>query len=492
MGNGASAIEGEHDFWHNPRIAASTRKLPIDLDTTIAAIASPPGGAARGIVRLSGPNVIACVQQLFAATDGRDLAGIQRPTAVAGQLALPGLFSPLPCRLLLWPTASSYTRQPTAELHAPGSPPLLAHLLECLCSAGAVLARPGEFTLRAFLAGRIDLTQAEAVLGVIDADSRHALDSALRQLAGGLGQPLAALREELLNLLADLEAGLDFVDEDLDFLDRDLLADRLHAAHDHVAGAARQLAVRGEVRDVVKAVLTGPPNAGKSSLFNALAGGERALVSPIAGTTTDYLACDLNLDGVACRLIDTAGHDLQPVHGVPRLAQQFRQQQQQQADVAVLCQEAGGSTPGWPLDESFLNESAAAVSLRVWTKCDQPNVLEPDPRTAVEQSHPLPLATSAVRGDGLAELRQALRRACQEVQSSRSTGVAATAARCHESLRLAAAALCQASELVATSAGDELMAAEIRLALDELGHVVGAIYTDDLLDRIFSRFCIGK
>ncbi len=197
-------------------------------DDTIAAIASPPGGAARGIVRVCGPSAVNCVATCFEPDNDRnsyefrycdrlDISHIRFPTAVFGQLRLHGVHSPLPADLLLWPTSRSYARQPTAELHTLGSPPLLEAVLRQVCAAGARLARPGEFTLRAFLAGRLDLTQAEAVLGVIDAADRRELDAALAQLAGGLGGPLGQLRERLLDLLAHLEAGLDFADEAIEF-----------------------------------------------------------------------------------------------------------------------------------------------------------------------------------------------------------------------------------------------------------------------------------
>ena len=228
------------------------------LDDTIAAIASPPGGAARGIIRVTGSRVRDCLEPLFRPGEpgkvpgkgdrhhlrqmgepGKgdrhhlrqmepvpfslpqmepvpfSLAPLTRPTAVPGLLWLPGLAVPLPCDLCLWPNQRSYTGQPTAEIHTFGSPPLLQAVLRAVCAAGARLAEPGEFTLRAFLTGRIDLTQAEAVLGVIDAGDDRQLHAALAQLAGGLAAPLCGLREELLDLLAHVEAGLDFADEDV-------------------------------------------------------------------------------------------------------------------------------------------------------------------------------------------------------------------------------------------------------------------------------------
>src|SRR3954454_5157463 len=187
--------------------------MAFDLDDTIAAIATASGGGLRGIVRISGPKSV----EIAAGFMGAELSE-SLPTCRRATMHLPRELGLVPMTLYLWPTTSSYTRQPSAELHLPGSPPILEAGLEAVCQAGARLARPGEFTLRSFLAGRLDLTQAEAVLGVIDADSRQELESALAQLAGGVARPLRALREQLLDLLAQLEAGLDFVDEDIEFI----------------------------------------------------------------------------------------------------------------------------------------------------------------------------------------------------------------------------------------------------------------------------------
>ena len=242
------------------------------LDDTIAAIASPAGRAARGILRLSGPEVQRCLVAVFHAQTFQDLNSITAPSAVAGALAIPTLASPLPCEVFLWPSSRSYTGQVVAEIHTLGSRPLLESVLRSLCASGARLAEPGEFTLRAVLAGRIDLTRAEAVLGVIDATDGDALSVALSQLAGGLSSPLEQLRETLLDLLAELEAGLDFADEDLPTLEHDELSSRLAAAAEIADRLAEQMDFRHQSNDRVGVVLVGWPNAGKSSLFNALAG----------------------------------------------------------------------------------------------------------------------------------------------------------------------------------------------------------------------------
>jgi tRNA modification GTPase len=297
--------------------------MTLDLDDTIVAIASAPGGALRGIVRLSGPDSAACVATVFRASDetgsgvfgGRSSSIMEDrsppktpdPFSVNGELTLPRSLGPIPARLYLWPDRRSYTRQPAAELHMAGSPPLLEAVVESLCQAGARLARPGEFTLRAFLAGRLDLTQAEAVLGVIDARGQAQLDTALAQLAGGLAGPLAALRERLLDLLAHLEAGLDFAEEDIEFITPVQLDAQLAAAANEVQQLAQRMHSRRDTTELPRVVLVGAPNAGKSSLFNALAGSDAAIVSDVAGTTRDYVTCRLTAGGQEFLLVDTAG-----------------------------------------------------------------------------------------------------------------------------------------------------------------------------------------
>jgi tRNA modification GTPase len=456
------------------------------LDDTIAAIASPPGGAARGIVRLSGPAALHCIANCFQP----NVPPATFPHAIAGVLRLPELNAPLPCDVYLWPGVRSYTGQPVVEIHTIGSPPLLELLLRALCASGARLAGPGEFTLRAFLAGRIDLTQAEAVLGVIDAADPHEFSAALAQLAGGLAAPLGQLRDALLDLLSHLEAGLDFADEDLPFITRDELDRQLADAASSVAAIVQQMASRGETAAVARVALVGRPNTGKSSLFNALLGKQGALVSDHPGTTRDYLVAELDLDGVNCQLIDTAG--MREERGERRgergdaveddidlAAQSAATQQRRAAHAQVLCIDSTRATDDWERGE--LGQAADSRRIVALTKCDAPR------RT--DCTFPT-LETSSLTGAGVDALRRALRRTVLAAGGGHDV-VAATASRCAASLQLAGECLQRACGIVFTG-GDELIAAEVRVALDELGKVVGAVYTDDVLDRIFSRFCIGK
>jgi tRNA modification GTPase len=407
----------------------------------------------------------------------------------------------------------SYTGQPVAEIHTLGSPPLLDLVLHSLCAAGARLAGPGEFTLRAFLAGRIDLGQAEAVLGVIDAADPRELSIALGQLAGGLARPLHRLRETLLDLLAHLEAGFDFADEDLPFITRDDLQRGLAEAEGQLAAVEAQMASRGESAGMARAVLTGEPNTGKSSLFNALAGTPAALVSDRPGTTRDYLTADLDLDGVRCRLIDTAGASTapplaaSPACKIDSAARSAAAAQCHAADVRVLCLDSTHPPSAGESDQ--LRDEMDRKRIVVLTKCDLPPAADspraekgtvpicaqhPPGRFGKWGLSPFPppaVRTSSVTGEGLDALRAQLRQSALGGGGGRSEVLAATAARCRDSLRLAGESLGRARR-VAAAAQDELAAAEIRVALDELGKITGAVYTDDVLDRIFSRFCVGK
>jgi tRNA modification GTPase len=459
-----------------------------DLDDTIAAIASPPGAAARGIIRLSGPRARQAVGAIWLSDAHADICTVRRASVLAGHLRIEDFTAPVPGDVYIWPTARSYTRQPTVEIHTVGSAPVLEAILRSLCRHGARLAEPGEFTLRAFLAGRVDLTQAEAVLGVIDAGDRHALDVAVAQLAGGLGQPLGELRDRLLDLLAHLEAGLDFVEERIEFISRDELTGRLSAAAGTLGDLAARMSARSVLRDSFRVVLVGRANAGKSSLFNALLADHAAIVSSVPGTTRDYLTGELTIDDVRFELVDTAGTIASdrpartgPASQIELAAQQAARDARSRADIEILCIDASRQLA--EADRAELARPGAGQRVIVFTKTDLAELIDTIPGAVL---------TSSVTSAGLDELRFRLHAAAVARQSESADFVPATAARCHGSLRAAAEALDRALQIIADEAGEELVAAEIRAALDELGQVVGAVYTEDLLDRIFSRFCIGK
>jgi len=452
--------------------------VALDPNDTIAAVASPPGPALRGIVRLSGPEALAIALESF--LPARELDPPRRcAVARAGSLRVDGLRPLLPATLAIWPAPRTYTGQNVAEIHLVGSTPLVSLVLAHCLGRGARLAEPGEFTLRAFLSGRIDLTRAEAVLGVIEAQDPAQLDAALAQLAGGLSGPLLVLRDHLLDVVAHLEANLDFSEEpDVDPLGRAALADELSHSAAELDAVARRLTDRERPEGHPRVVLAGPPNAGKSRLFNALLGRDLAIVSTRAGTTRDYLTELCDCDGLTVELVDTAGIEA-PADRVATQAQALRALQTGRADLLLDCRSAETvDLPATALDSE-------RPRLYVWTKGDQ---ALPDPGSRHAAAL---IVTSAVTGAGFETLRSAISRTIQRRHTDGSSP-AGTGARCRGSIRRAEAALRSAAETLLQGGGDELVAFDLRLAVDELGKVVGAVVTDDVLDRIFRRFCIGK
>jgi tRNA modification GTPase len=450
------------------------------LEDTIAAIASAPGGAARGIVRLSGPSVADCLRNVFRPVSELDRCG-QKPQLLPGWITLQGPLGDIACHVLYWPTMRSYTRQPSAEIHLPGSVPILQAVLHAVCRYGARLAQPGEFTLRAFLAGRLDLAQAEAVLGVIEARNQHELALALRQLAGGIGSQLNTLRDHLLNLIADVEAGLDFADEDIRFVTHSEIAHQVQHALEQLRHVQYQFRDRTLVDGRYRVVLRGAPNAGKSSLFNALLERPLAIVSDRQGTTRDYLAADVTWHSLPIQLIDTAGVGEQPSQDtLEHRAQEKSQNHAETAHLELLCVDA---TQPREVQEAAALAPASQDRIVVWTKAD----LIANPILMQQREG---ILVSSRTGEGLQELKQLVVRRLSESATAELLPV--TVARCRDALIGAEEALQNALTLAHAEESEELIATELRAALDALGQITGTVYTDDILDRIFSRFCIGK
>jgi tRNA modification GTPase len=436
-----------------------------NLDETIVALATAPGPGARAIVRLSGTNAGPIAGQLL---QGATFLSAERQ-CLTGQIALPGVSAPLPGDLYFWPAPRTSTGQDMAEIHTLGCPPLVDLLITRCLQLGARAAQPGEFSLRAFLAGKLDLTRAEAVLAVIEAGGRDELKQALAQLAGGVSRPLQQLREDLLNLLADVEASLDFSDEDIRFVKTDNMLHRLTRGLALVTLVGKQLDQRAVGSRPYRVVLTGLPNVGKSSLFNALAGASKALVSAEPGTTRDYLVQRLHVEGIPIEIVDTAGLQ-KKADGIEARAQELGRTEAERADLILWCREAG------PAGQEPADFEHADV-LTVATKCDE------------AEAAPGLLATSAVTGQGLPELRRML---AEHARGHLKPALAPSLSRCRHHVDACLDNLRRAHAEVLDEAPLELVALELRNTLQELGAMVGAVYTDDLLDRIFSRFCIGK
>lgn len=504
------------------------RKRPMlwHLDTTICAIASGTSPAPRGIIRVSGPEAVALCESLCRAPeDLRQVAfsAVRYATRVPTSVRISRFASPVQVAMHVWPDHRSYTGQPSVELHTIGSPIILQLLLEKLIAAGCTAAAPGEFTYRAFLNGRIDLTQAEAVLGVIHAKNQSHLDVSLRQLAGGLAAPLQSIRSTLINLLADLEAGLDFVEEDIEFVERHVVERTLDAVRAGLTSLRKQLGSRRLVHHLPRAVLAGLANAGKSSLINAVCPSAKAIVSDAAGTTRDFLRCEMPLGGATAEMIDTAGFeptdasppadDARSSH-VQQEAQRRRQLLWDQADLLLCCGDAVQmASADWtsllrnlPREAGEENGLTASASRPIWlvrTKADL--TADEHPVVQTQSGFERTFSTSVLSGAGIEELICALADWAAESSVTDSDVVPMTLVRCAASIEAADEAICAAlavcrgesevdrsAEAARGGWGGELIAAELRLALHELGVVAGAVYTDDILDALFSRFCIGK
>jgi tRNA modification GTPase len=431
---------------------------------TIAALATPAGRGGIGVIRLSGPRVARIAQALLGSLPAPRHATYATFRDSRGEALDRGI-------ALYFPAPHSYTGEAVLELQGHGGPVVLREILAACLDAGARLAEPGEFTRRAFLEGRLDLAQAEAVADLIDAASREAARSAMRSLSGEFSAAIERLRTGVVELRALTEAMLDFPEEEVDALHRDDALSRLHAvraALDDVLAKSRQGSL---LRAGVHVVLAGPPNVGKSSLLNRLAGEERAIVTPVPGTTRDALREPLQIEGLPLTLVDTAGLRA-GADGIERLGMERTRREIAAADVVLQVAEAASEPT--PLDD--VHEDA--TRLLVFNKLDLHPGFSP-PAGA--------LAVSARTGEGLDELRSAIVRAAGWSSSGEATFLAR-----ERHLR----ALRACAEHLATAVSEvqrwELFAEELRLAHDRLASITGSFTSDDLLGEIFSRFCIGK
>ncbi len=464
-------------------------RMTLTLTDTITAQASAAGPAQRGIIRLSGDDVVAIVQQVFRPNrqDGK-WHSPKSSRRFEGHIELPTLGTPLEAALMLWPARRSYTGQPMAELHTIGAPPILDLVIEQLLECGARHANRGEFTMRAFLAGRMDLVQAEAVLGVIDAADHKELESALTQLGGGITTELTFVRSQILTLLGDLEAGLDFVEEDIEFISNQQICDRLGQCHDvlhKLLGSSDKRLSSGYQQRVV---LAGRPNAGKSTLFNRLLGTEKAIVSPIAGTTRDYLSGHVTFGQTEAEIIDTAGWE-EAADLIMRRAQESRSDQLTSSDLIIWCTAADLSADEAKEERQLYDQLPSSVStcIQVATRID---LVAAADRSRMIDSDTLML--NGHSGEGIDEVIQKIESALNADNRSKSELVSSTAVRCRDSLRRSITAILSAKQAAADRLGDEIIAMELRDALHQIATILGEVYTDDILDHIFSNFCIGK
>lgn len=442
---------------------------------TIAAIASAPGPGGIGVIRLSGSDTTGIAGMLLGQVPRPRHAHVCAVRDGDGRILDRGL-------LLYFPAPHSYTGEDVMELQMHGSPVMLRCLLSRLYELGARPARPGEFTERAYLNGKLDLSQAEAVADLIASSSEAAARAATRSLEGRFSAQVGELTEAVIRLRVWIEAAIDFPEEEIDFLATPSLATDLHALRaslDELLASAR-LGVR--LANGLHAVIIGRPNAGKSSLLNALAASERAIVTEVAGTTRDVLRETIDLDGIGLTLVDTAGlresSDRVEIEGMRRARMEL-----QKADLALLVSEEDPLQVDLELLSS-LPESIACVVIH--NKIDQRGV-RPRRETMAGRTH---IWLSAQDGSGLDLLIDSLRKAAGQEESA--DGAFSARARHVAALERARANLESAAQALLDQRAGELAAEELRAVQQELGTISGEFGSDDLLGRIFADFCIGK
>jgi tRNA modification GTPase len=457
------------------RVCNPNQVLDLARADTVCALATPPGRGALAVIRVSGARAFAVRDVVFRR---RRLSSSPPPgMAVLGDIIDPVRGDVLDEALVMsFRSPRSFTGEDVVEFSLHGAPLVVELVLRLLVHAGCRPASPGEFTLRAVLTGRLDLARAEAVDAVIGARSVAALHAAQRALRGGLATALTPPRDALIDVLAELEARLDFPDEPLGDADRG----RLHATLEHShAGLVRLLGGAPRGRHLVegaRVVLYGAPNAGKSTLLNSLAGHERALVHDAPGTTRDMLEAAVEIAGIPCVVVDVAGvrddDDGAPLHPVERAGIVRARQEVARADVVLAL-----APPGAP----FLAVPVEAAVLRVRSKGDLPGVT----------AEGADITVSAATGEGLDALRARLAQLLGVVGVD-DTEVMIQTARQQRALQQAVTALEAASRAFVDGAPDEITCSELRRSALALDEVLGRDVGQDVLDLVFSRFCIGK
>ena len=456
------------------------------MSQTIAAIATPPLPSAIGILRLSGDGAIEAAAAVFRPAGGKSLAEYESRRLVYGTLLGPD-GAPIDQALATISRAPrSYTGEDTAEFQCHGSPAVLQLGLEALFAQGVRQAGPGEFTRRAFLNGKLDLTQAEAVADLIDAETPAAVRQAAGQLSGALGRRVGAIYDGLVDLMAHFHAVLDYPDEDIDPFRADTIRAGLEEAR---AGLSALLATYERGRYIaggVPCVLVGRPNAGKSSLLNALVGYDRAIVTDVPGTTRDTVEARCKLGGVVLKLIDTAGlRDTEDA--VERIGVARSRAALEEARLALLV--VDGSEPLTAEDLAAMDEAEKAPRvLCLVNKSDRPLSADVE---ALRRRFPNLRVVSAATGAGLEELEGDIA-SLFPTGGAEAAGELLTNARQAEAARRALAGVERAGESLAAGITPDALLTDVEEALSALGELTGASVREDVTARIFQRFCVGK
>jgi tRNA modification GTPase len=454
-------------------------------DDTICAISTAIGLAGIGVVRVSGAKAFQVVQPLFGGSG--TLEKVQSHTVHYGQVIDPGNQAIIDEALfLIMKAPRTYTGEDVVEIQTHGSPLILEKILSLLIMQGARLATPGEFTRRAFLLGRIDLTQAEAVMEIITAENWDHHEWALGQLKGSLSEQVIGLRERLLRILAHIEASIDFSEEGISFWTHSEMSKEIGSVSEVVERLLAGYAEGRKIRDGFTVVIVGRPNVGKSSLMNILLEEDRAIVTPLPGTTRDLLQETIHIDGLPLLITDTAGYretkDLIEAEGVRRGEEVL-----ERADLILWVLDS--SEPFQKEDEVLERRLKGKRKIILLNKTDLPPRLE-KARIQMENPEEMIFPISTVTGVGVSDLKKEIKRLLGRRPEKERPMVALL--RHRNALETASKSLHRAKRGAGEKASWEFLAADLREATDSLGEIVGETTTDEILDQIFNQFCIGK
>jgi tRNA modification GTPase len=452
---------------------------------TIAAISTPPGRGGIGIVRLSGPHALEIANGLLTLRNP-----LTHARAIFAEIHDPEAHHKLDEAIVTYfARPGSYTGEDLVEIAAHGSPVVLELLMRLALQRGARLARPGEFTERAFLSGRIDLTQAEAVRDLIDAQTLYQARIAAEQMGGALSRRIQPPKQALVELIALLEAGIDFAEDDVEVTPDTEIVTRIDTITNDLEKLSRSFEHGRLVHSGLTLAIVGRPNVGKSSLFNRLVERERAIVTATPGTTRDLVTERVSLGGIPVELVDTAGLR-EAVDEAESIGIQKSREALADADLVLVVLEAG--TPLREDEARLIHSLSGRPALIARNKCD---LSDSDSDIAVDPdaigSETSAILTSALTGSGIAELRAALLDMVHGPSSESESGML-TNLRHHEAVNAALASLTAARAAVAVKIPHEMVLLDLYLSLRQLDSLTGETTADDILNRIFSTFCIGK
>ncbi len=447
---------------------------------TIVALSTPAGSGALGVIRLSGPDAVSIIQSVFKGKDLRE----QRSHTLHFGLIMDGeaILDEVVVGLFLAP--KSYTKEHVVEISCHGSDYIIKRIISLLVSKGARPAKPGEFTLQAFLNGAFDLSKAEAVADLIASNSKASHDIAMQQMRGGFSNELQGLREKLVHFASMIELELDFAEEDVEFANRAELKQLVLQINQVINRLITSFELGNVIKNGVPIVIAGKPNVGKSTLLNALLNEERAIVSHIAGTTRDTIEDEINIGGVIFRFIDTAGiretADLIEAKGVERTLEKMKQ-----AKLIIYMADAEQSVEEIEEQVRGLEHQEIPFVLLI----NKSDLLNDEKRADLESLNAQFICAKAKMG--VEELKENLLHLVN-ISSLNTNETILTNIRHVEALRHTEEALNRVLENVDNPITSDFLAMDIKQALHYLGEIVGEVTTDDLLDNIFSKFCIGK